>query len=105
MGDEDKEKVATLKKQENYNLVKSEESLQRLIELEQQQMLLDDAQEADADKEDPMYDTYKYFDKFKQDLDTNDLLSNEMKLRKLYNLVHKEGYPVEKLSKETKKQF
>ena len=66
-------------------------------------MLDDAAEKLNAEETDRMYDTYKYFDKFKQDLDTNDLLSNEMKLRKLYNLVHKEGYPVERLSKETKK--
>ena len=48
---------------------------------------------------------YKDRKKLTQSLDTTDLVSDEQKLIKLYNLVHSQGIPETRLSKHTKKTF
>ena len=52
-----------------------------------------------------MMETGEYFKKIDKDLDTNDMLDNSVKLRKLYNLIHMEKIPEERLSIPTKKKF
>ena len=49
--------------------------------------------------------TKDYFNKIDYDIDPSDLVYNERKLRKLYNLVHKEKFPLKLLTKGTQKLF
>ena len=45
--------------------------------------------------------TREYFRKMEYDMDPKDMALNERKLRKFYNLVQREKYPEDKLTKET----
>ena len=49
--------------------------------------------------------TREYFRKMEYDMDPKDMALNERKLRKFYNLVQREKYPEDKLTKETQKLF
>ena len=66
--------------------------------------MMTSAMEETTTNQDQLGHTY-YQKKMEQDLDTNDLLQNEHKLRKLYNLIHKEKIPIATLSKVTQKRF
>ena len=77
------------------------EDLQQKIEQEQGPInLLNQSSTSSIKKggNDELGYTY-YSKKLEKDLDTNDLLLDERKLRKLYNIVHKEKVPITSLSK------
>ena len=50
-------------------------------------------------RETEKFRTKEYFDKVRNDLDTNDLYNNATKLRQLYKLVKENNIPEERLSK------
>ena len=105
MGPHDLAKVKQLKKKETYNLVKSEASIRQVHDAIFNQ---DDGEYSDYDEEyrrDSNMNTKQYFRKIDYDIDPSDLPYNERKLRKLYNLVHKEHFSVKKLTKDTQKLF
>lgn len=75
MGERDKEKICGLKKKEEYDLARSEESLEQLIRDEQQKIEAESSSEGDHSP-DRLMETYRYFKKIDQDLDTNDVYEN-----------------------------
>lgn len=67
-----------------------------------------DGEYSDIDPEyrrDDNMKTKDYFNKIDYDIDPSDLVYNERKLRKLYNLVHKEKVSLKLLTRGTQKQF
>ena len=109
MTEEDRRQVMTLKQQESYNIVRYRRDNHHHSHLDSPTKHLDnhhllnqfsaDSQgEEERQCDDELGYTY-YAKKLEKDLDTNDLLLDERKLRKLYNIVHKEKVPITSLSK------
>ena len=98
-------KVKQLKNKETYNLVQSESTIRQIHEAIFNE---DEGEYSDVDGEyrrDSNMNTKDYFNKIDYDIDPADLPYNERKLRKLYNLVHREKYPLNKLTRDTQKLF
>lgn len=69
----DKQKISVLKRQENYNLVKSEESLQKLVEQDQIMEMATGADTQGEDDERLAQDTGRYYEKLDHEMDASDL--------------------------------
>ena len=84
-------------------MVKDDREIEQSVFIENLKL----SQKVDTEESGPdsLNDTFEYFNEIEKDLDVNDLRHNEVKLRKLYNLVHEKGIPSERLSKITQKKF
>lgn len=102
----DKQHMLKMKADENYRLVRVKEDLQKQLNADEEEFAARlGSEEFGRPVEGELGHTYYSKRQLQTDLDTTDLLNNERKLRKLYNIVHKQKIPVRSLSKMTQKRF